>query len=1225
MKKFYLIIWCSFFFSSVSLAQTIINPVQGGDFDSGNSFAANGWTVVNSSANKWVVGSATSSSEPNSAYISIDGDPGHYSYDNTTSHISHFYQQITLPPNAFNIVISFQLKGNLQSDENNVIDGLIVYADTLLTVPVADALPGSSARMVLSQFAPNEIYVGQNTTLDLLAGKTFFLIFTWVNNGDNTGGGPPASVDDASISYCLGSAKFNVTGGGAFCTGNPGPEVGLDGSSLGISYQLYKNGNPTGEPIDGTGSAINFGPQNTVGSYTVIGTSNCNFGFNTYPMDGIVNINENSPPVATAGSNAPLCLGSVLNLTSGAGTNYTYSWTGPNGFTSIVQNPSIPDFTPEASGSYTVTVTDNGCSATATTNVAISGGGATGGTITSLSVCSGESGSLTLSGNSNTPSAWEYSTDSTSTSWTSIPNTTTTQPFTNLTAPTFYRAIVGDGCGIAYSSIATVSIRNYWTGAIDSDWNTPGNWSDNQLPSISCPNVHIPNTTNKPVLSTGTATIGNLYIDPGAILTVNNTGILQIAAAINNNGTFDAANGTLEFNGTASAQAISGSMFKNKTIKDLIISNSDGLSLSSTANDTLNITDSVSFGVNNAVFTTHNNLTLKSTAAGTASVGVLSSGNDITGNVIVERFINVGTGGSHHGKSWQFVATPTQGQSVWNSWMEGGTVPTGYGTQIIGPGAGMDAVTSLPSLKYYDWQSNNWIGITNTANQLYDKRGYMLFVRGDRSATFPAVNNTTLRTKGTLFTPGNPPPTTTVGAGKFESVGNPYASAIDLRKFSYADGIGKTIIVWDPTITSNAQGSVYGLGAFQTLYQEHPENAGSDYINLLASAAYGPAKTPNNFIQSGQAFFVQAASTTVDGSISFTENMKAGGSKLLLRAGNTNGPAENSSALQATLYGINPDGSAFVTDGNLIQYNEDYSNKIDGLDARKLINSTENLGIKSGGKELVIERRHNIVETDTIFYNLTGVRAQNYLLEFTASHLSAFGVDGYAEDTYLNTQTPLNMDGVTKVNFAVTNAAGSKAANRFRIVFRQAPLLFALPVTFVSVKAYQKDASVAVEWQVENERDMQQYEVEKSTDGVRFTKSATIKAVNDGAQSYQWIDQQATPGINYYRIRSVGKDGKADYSTIVKVVVVFPKPSIEIYPNPITDGTIHLQLINQPEGMYGIRLLNSLGQVIVSKQAGHAGGNTTENIKWDYNLAHGVYHLEVTKPNGEVLIIKVMY
>ena len=91
------------------------------------------------------------------------------------------------------------------------------------------------------------------------------------------------------------------------------------------------------------------------------------------------------------------------------------------------------------------------------------------------------------------------------------------------------------------------------------------------------------------------------------------------------------------------------------------------------------------------------------------------------------------------------------------------------------------------------------------------------------------------------------------------------------------------------------------------------------------------------------------------------------------------------------------------------------------------------------------------------------------------------------------------------------------------------------------------------------------------------------------------------------------------------MLVTNTQSSINIYPNPITDGVIHLQLSNQPEGMYGIRLLNPLGQVIVSKQASHAGGNGTENIKWDYNLAHGVYQLEITKPNGEVSVIKVMY
>ena len=69
--------------------------------------------------------------------------------------------------------------------------------------------------------------------------------------------------------------------------------------------------------------------------------------------------------------------------------------------------------------------------------------------------------------------------------------------------------------------------------------------------------------------------------------------------------------------------------------------------------------------------------------------------------------------------------------------------------------------------------------------QIYNQKGYFVLVRGDRSVyTSGCTHPTILRTKGQLFTPANLPPSTTVLAGKFESVGNPYASAIDLRSIS---------------------------------------------------------------------------------------------------------------------------------------------------------------------------------------------------------------------------------------------------------------------------------------------------------------------------------------------------------------------------------------------------------------------------------------------------------
>jgi beta-glucanase (GH16 family) len=78
------------------------------------------------------------------------------------------------------------------------------------------------------------------------------------------------------------------------------------------------------------------------------------------------------PPAPTAGNNGPVCAGSTLNLTASTVAGATYSWTGPNGFTSAAQNPSIVSATTNASGLYSVTATIGSCaSAPGTTSVTV--------------------------------------------------------------------------------------------------------------------------------------------------------------------------------------------------------------------------------------------------------------------------------------------------------------------------------------------------------------------------------------------------------------------------------------------------------------------------------------------------------------------------------------------------------------------------------------------------------------------------------------------------------------------------------------------------------------------------------------------------------------------------------------------------------------------------------------------------------------------------------------
>jgi len=81
-----------------------------------------------------------------------------------------------------------------------------------------------------------------------------------------------------------------------------------------------------------------------------------------------------APVITSATSNGPICAGSALNLSAAAtgDATITYSWSGPNGFSSALQNPSIAAATVAATGTYTVTAS-NGCApdATSTVNVVV--------------------------------------------------------------------------------------------------------------------------------------------------------------------------------------------------------------------------------------------------------------------------------------------------------------------------------------------------------------------------------------------------------------------------------------------------------------------------------------------------------------------------------------------------------------------------------------------------------------------------------------------------------------------------------------------------------------------------------------------------------------------------------------------------------------------------------------------------------------------------------------
>jgi gliding motility-associated-like protein len=87
-----------------------------------------------------------------------------------------------------------------------------------------------------------------------------------------------------------------------------------------------------------------------------------------------INISFNPPPPAVLiiPDMNPVCQGSTLTLTGDPSGMASYSWVGPNGFKSTLQNPQIPNITASGAGKYTLTVkTPNGCTSSGSITLSI--------------------------------------------------------------------------------------------------------------------------------------------------------------------------------------------------------------------------------------------------------------------------------------------------------------------------------------------------------------------------------------------------------------------------------------------------------------------------------------------------------------------------------------------------------------------------------------------------------------------------------------------------------------------------------------------------------------------------------------------------------------------------------------------------------------------------------------------------------------------------------------
>lgn len=313
------------FIGLLGFAQTVlVDPNQGGGFELGTSFAANGWTVSNSVNNPWVVGSAVTGApfSGNTAYVSADGGTTN-SYIDVNNCVNYFWRDVTVPAGETKIRLSFNWA---QQGESSWDIWQVFTAPTSVNPTAAAAHPGSGTNNVPASIA-GATYVAngsliagiQTTTVYLppsLAGTTFRLIFSWKNEVGATQ--PPAAIDNISLTSQLPGTFISIATGNwstpttwdanaipspvDFVTVSTGHVVTIDGAGFGAA-DLIVNGtlaygtvpttfNVTGNLTVNTGGILNIFNGTTGKTLTVAkniindGTIDASVGTTTLTLNG---------------------------------------------------------------------------------------------------------------------------------------------------------------------------------------------------------------------------------------------------------------------------------------------------------------------------------------------------------------------------------------------------------------------------------------------------------------------------------------------------------------------------------------------------------------------------------------------------------------------------------------------------------------------------------------------------------------------------------------------------------------------------------------------------------------------------------------------------------------------------------------------------------------------------------------------------------------------------
>ena len=168
-----------------------------------------------------------------------------------------------------------------------------------------------------------------------------------------------------------------------------------------------------------------------------------------------------------------------------------------------------------------------------------------------------------------------------------------------------------------------------------------------------------------------------------------------------------------------------------------------------------------------------------------------------------------------------------------------------------------------------------------------------------------------------------------------------------------------------------------------------------------------------------------------------------------------------------------------------------------------------------------------------------------------------------------------------------------------------------LPVTLLSFDASKTDENGYLTWQISSPLNLNNFDIERSSDGNSFTKIGDINFMS-GQSTYSFTDKATLNGKNFYRLKMIDTDGRFKYS-LSRLLNFDSKNIFVVSPNP-AQNFITLKFDNSMQDAQ-VRIIDKQGRIV--KQLRINASNRKDVDVSD--LSSGIYIVEVVSTTNHSL------